>query len=82
MRFGIFLGFLAGAAVASLATSSDTGEPPGEEPAPGGGIIARLKRHIEEARAAAREASEQKQAEMLQEWEEIRHHDSAGRKHS
>ena len=73
MRLGIFLGFLIGAATASLLGSAETAKP-GEEP---GGLVGKLKRQAEEARAAAREAAEQKQAEMLRDWDRTRHHDVA-----
>jgi hypothetical protein len=72
MRLGIFLGFLIGAAIASLLGSAESAKP-GEEPA---GLIGRLKRQAEEARAAGREAAEQKQAEMLRDWDRTRHHEA------
>jgi hypothetical protein len=71
MRLGILLGFLVGAAIASLISSSEMGETEaGTQP---GGVVDKIKRHAEDARAAAREASEQKQAEMLHDWEQSRH---------
>jgi hypothetical protein len=44
-----------------------------DEGAPAGGIVGKIKRHAEDARAAAREASEEKQAEMLRDWDRTRH---------
>jgi hypothetical protein len=73
MRFGIFLGFLIGAAIASLLGSAERAELGAES---GGGLIDKLKRQADEARAAARAASEEKQAEMLRDWERTRHHES------
>jgi hypothetical protein len=75
MRFGIFLGFLIGAAIASFIGSTETA--PGDaDGASGGGLVDKLKRHAEEARAAARQASEEKQAEMLHDWDQTRHQDA------
>jgi hypothetical protein len=76
MRFGIFLGFLIGAAVASFLTSTELGAPAEEGGSQGGGLIDKLKRQAEEARNAARQASEEKQAEMLRDWEHARHQDA------
>jgi hypothetical protein len=82
MRFGILLGFLLGAAIASLLASSDEDElaegiTPSEAGEAAGGVVEKLKRQAEEARAAAREASEQKQAEMLRDWQQARTQDAA-----
>ena len=77
MRFGIFLGFLIGAAIASLISAPESAEAPGKAGAEsGGGVVDKLKRHAEEARAAARQASEEKQAEMLHDWDQTRHQDA------
>ncbi|HEU0075381.1 MAG TPA: hypothetical protein VFS30_15350 [Dehalococcoidia bacterium] len=82
MRFGLLLGFLVGAAIASLLASSDVDELAAEgATTPSGataegGLVDKLKRQAEEARAAAREASEQKQAEMLRDWQQARGHDA------
>jgi hypothetical protein len=76
MRFGIFLGFLIGAAVASFLSSTELGAPAEDGGAQSGGLIDKLKHQAEEARNAAREASEEKQAEMLRDWEQTRHQDA------
>jgi hypothetical protein len=70
MRLGILLGFLIGAAIASYLASQEA-EP--ESGTPGGGLVEKFKHQAEEARAAARQASDEKQAEMLREWERLRH---------
>lgn len=77
MRFGILLGFLIGAAIASFIASNDDDETAAEagvvvEGGTRGGLIEKLKRQAEEAKVAAREASEQKQAEMLRDWQQSR----------
>jgi hypothetical protein len=71
MRFGILLGFLVGAGIASLISTSESAGP--EADARPRGVIDKIKRHAEDARTAAREASEQKQEEMLRDWEQSRH---------
>jgi len=74
MRLGFLIGFLIGAGIASLISSSEAPEPGEATVSHGGaGLIDKLKRQAEEARAAAREASEEKQAEMLHDWEQTRH---------
>jgi hypothetical protein len=82
MRFGLLLGFLVGAAIASLLASSDVEELSAEGGTldsgsmAGGGLVEKLKHQAEEARSAAREASEQKQAEMLRDWQQASSHDA------
>jgi hypothetical protein len=81
MRFGILLGFLLGAAIASLIASNDVDEPGTDggvavEGSGSGGLIEKLKRQAGEAKTAARDASEQKQAEMLQDWQQSRRGDT------
>jgi hypothetical protein len=78
MRLGILLGFLVGAAIASRLITGETGEQtePGGVVAEGEGFMAKLKRQANEARDAARQASEEKEAEMLREWEQTRHAES------
>jgi hypothetical protein len=71
MRFGFFLGFLIGAAIASLISLSQQ-EEPGPEAA---GPLDQLKRQAREAREAARLAAAEKEAEMLRDWEKTRHQD-------
>jgi hypothetical protein len=76
MRLGILFGFLIGAAVASLLASSEAEETGTGVVMPDGGLMVKLKRQTAEARKAAREASEQKQAEMLRDWEQARSPDA------
>lgn len=80
MRLGFFIGFLIGAAVASVMSKServDTPERDGlnttvveEEDAGAGGVLGSLRRRAREAVQAAREASDEKEAEMLRNFEE------------
>ena len=73
MRLGILLGFLVGAAVASYLASQESAESDTPSLETGDtGLVAKLKHQAEEARAAARQASEEKQAEMLRDWERSR----------
>jgi hypothetical protein len=73
MRFGFLIGFLMGAGIASLFSSSETAEPGDAVVAEGpAGIVGKLKQQAADARAAARKASEEKQAEMLRDWEQSR----------
>jgi hypothetical protein len=74
MRLGFLLGFLIGAGVASLISSSESSAP-GEDTVAAAeprSLVGKLKRHADEARAEARKASEEKQAEMLRDWEQSR----------
>ena len=68
MRLGFFLGFLIGAAIASLLSLSEA-----EEPGEGAGPLEQVKRQAREAREAGRQAAAAKEAEMLRDWEETRH---------
>ena len=74
MRLGVLLGFLIGAAIASLLASSETKESGADGHR--GSPLAKLKQRTEEARAAGREAADEKQAEVLQEWERSLHGDA------
>jgi hypothetical protein len=76
MRLGIFLGFLIGAAVASFLASTELGAPAEEGSPHRGGLVDKIKHHAEEARNAAREASREKQDEMLRDWDRTRHRDA------
>jgi hypothetical protein len=76
MRLGFFVGFLIGAAVASLLTQmhekdaqlslAPTIEP--ESPGP----VDKLRRRLREAMSEGREAAEEKEAEMLVEFDRAR----------
>jgi hypothetical protein len=70
MRFGFFVGFLIGAAIASLLSMSEQDESP---VGAGSGPLDALKRQAQEAREAARQAAADKEAEMLKDWDETRH---------
>jgi hypothetical protein len=73
VRLGFLLGFLIGAGAASLISGSDTASLDGADtPAEPTGVVGKLKRQATEARAEARKASEEKQAEMLRDWEQSR----------
>lgn len=83
MRLGFFIGFLIGAAIATVLSRPERAEAPGEEeavaaptPAQAEGIVARLKRQSQAARQAAREAAAEKEQEMLRDWERSRHHEA------
>ncbi|HEY7466159.1 MAG TPA: hypothetical protein VIB47_05645 [Dehalococcoidia bacterium] len=68
MRLGFFLGFLIGAAIASLVSLSES-----EEPSDGAGPLEQVKRKAREAREAARQEAAAKEAAMMRDWEETRH---------
>ena len=83
-RLGFFIGFLVGAAVASVISKTERLEAPedvglhtavGEvEEGSEGGVLATLRRRAREAIQAAREASGEKEAEMLRAFDETRGH--------
>jgi hypothetical protein len=83
MRLGIILGFLLGAAVASILSRQKeaeerlaTMEAPtasqaiGEAEDAGKGIVDKVKFRLDEARAAAREEAQEKEAELTRQFEE------------
>lgn len=79
MRIGFILGFLLGAAVASVLSArraqvpSEEGEAQ-EEAGPGApGLVQGARRQFREALAAAQEAAKEKEAEMLREYERATH---------
>jgi hypothetical protein len=69
MRLGFFIGFLIGAAIASLLTLSEQEDVSTADSGP----LDQLKRQAREAREAGRQAADEKEREMLQEWEAARH---------
>jgi hypothetical protein len=71
MRFGFFLGFLIGSAIASLIEMSKDDSIALEND---GGPLDQLKRQAREARVAGREAAVEKEAEVMRDWEHETHH--------
>ncbi len=76
MRLGVLLGFLIGAAIASLLGSKDSSQAEGDSGTFGNVLLEKLKQQTDEARFVAREASEEKQAEIMRDWEQSRHQDA------
>jgi hypothetical protein len=75
MRLGFILGFLLGAALASLFSAAER-EKQAPEGARGSGpqqILSALKQHVRDAKEAAQEASLEKQAEMQRDYEAAKH---------
>jgi hypothetical protein len=75
MRFGFFIGFLIGAAIASLISMSadeDADDLPSDSTNP----LDQIKRQAREARLAGQKAAAEKEAELLRDWEEARHRDT------
>jgi hypothetical protein len=78
MRLGFIIGFLIGAAVASLISISQDEDkeplPAAEEEVPAARqLLERVRRQTRAARQAGREAAAEKEAEMLRAWEAARH---------
>ena len=79
MRLGFFLGFLIGAAIASVIARAERAEtPPASEasqgPAPETastkGAIEQLRQRAQEAMAAAKEAADQTEADMQRQYDQ------------
>ena len=76
MLFGILLGLLAGAGIASL-LNTEKAEAPANESQPqgastdAGGVVDKLKHHVDEAKAAGKQASEEKQTELRRRYEDL-----------
>ena len=72
MRLGFFLGFLIGAAAASVITAEE--QPESGETAPGAtaetGLLGGVRGHVREALQAAREAAQEKEREMQRSFEQ------------
>jgi hypothetical protein len=71
MRFGFLIGFLIGAAIASLTSMSEQDDMPStSKPS---GPLEQIKRQAKEAREAGRQAAADKEAAMLRDWDDSRH---------
>ena len=79
LRVGFFLGFLAGAGVASLFSDTQRAEAPGTAPdaaggtAAAGGLFGGLRSLIQEMKVAAQQAAAAKEAEMRRQFEHATH---------
>jgi hypothetical protein len=75
LRAGFFLGFLVGAGVASLFADGDRAEVGGGAPGSGvvpeddGSLKGKLRAAFREAKAAARQAADEKEREMMWQFE-------------
>ncbi len=80
MRLGFILGFLLGGGAASLFAGAEheAGEL-ADDAASAGKPLAQLRSLIRNAKQAGREASKQKQAEMLADYEAAKHRPLKGR---
>ena len=76
MRLGFILGFLFGGGAASLLASAgrEARERADDAASSAGKPMAQLKRRVREARREGEEASKQKQAEMLADYEAAKRH--------
>ena len=81
MRLGIFLGFLVGGGIATLLLNTKKAEAPGTEQVDLGpyvpqaepeGVIDKLRHHVREALAAAREGTDEKEAELRRQLDDAR----------